>query len=852
VFVRWQKGILLGLLAVVVAAGVVLWWLGSRARPLENLLLITLDTCRADHLGCYGYKQTETSTLDDLARRGFLFCHAVTTSPLTLTAHASILTGTYPTFHKVRNNMDFQLPKGIRTLAEELKSQGYVTGAVISGSPLESSFGLDRGFDFYDDAFTRVNFDLSQEREVGIVPLKNEKRAEEATAVAISWLRANAGKKFFLWVHYFDPHTEYSPPEPFASRYKSRLYDGEIAYMDQSLGRLIRHMADSRILDHTVVAVVGDHGEGLNEHDEPTHGIFVYQSVLRVPFILCAPGLLPSNARWDPQVRVVDIAPTVLDLLDIPCHMPVQGRSLVAMLTGREPGQHLTNYAETFLPFFSMGWSPLRALNAGRWKYIHAPKPELYDLDSDPGELQNAAASHEELLKQMKKELASIVAETSEVRPEQVTLDPRVLESIRSLGYVGGVQKLKAGASLDVSGLKDPKDMQAVAQKIYQGLVSVNTGHLPAALRSFREAIAADPTNVMAWRMVEDIYLRKRDFPGAMDACKRVAELLPAAPSAHHKLGCLLCEVGDLEGGLAEFKKSLELDPQFASGHYGIGMVRFKQGRYAEARREYETALELAPRLTQAAIGVAASMERSGSASGAIDFLRAQTQRQPKDSYLYLALGQTYRRLSRFGEAVEAFKTGALLEPDNPYAYLDLAETYMEMGDFNAALPRLHDAARLAPLAAEVRHKLGKYYYLTGRYAEAEAELRKAVAAEPRLALALNDLGAVLQMQGRPADAMAQYQKAVAADPNLADAWQNLGLVSFAQGRFEEAVKYLKNAARLKPDDPNAVYQLAVACLKAGRVKEAEEAIQQALTLNPSHEQARALLKEMREPGKKQ
>ena len=844
-----HKLVVVGLAALVAAAGFLFWRSAYRPSRARNVLLVTLDTCRADHLGCYGRARIETPALDAVAARGVLCSRAVTVSPLTLPAHASILTGAFPAFHKVRNNMDFQLPKGVSTLAEILKARGYATGAVVSGVPLEASFGLNRGFDFYDDAFTRTNLNLAGEREAGIVPEKNEKRAEEATASALAMLKANAGKKFFLWVHYFDPHANYDPPAPFAHRYKDHLYDGEIAYVDECFGRLVKFMDEKGLRRNTIVVIVGDHGESLGEHGEATHGLFLYQAVLRVPLIISAPGALPSGAKWDRQVRVVDIAPTVLELLRVPGLPQAQGRSLAGMFSGREQGQDLVNTSENMFTFLTLGWSPLRALSTGRWKYIHAPTPELYDLDADPGELDNAASAHPDIVKQMRERLAAMAAETSDVPPERVALDPRVLESIRSLGYVGGAQRVQAGDSLNVAGLKDPKEMIAVMNLINQGTTESNAGRAGDALNSFKKALAADPTNLMAWRMTVDVCLRKKDFFGAREACKRIIELAPDAPSAHYKLGCVLCESGDHDGGLKEFNKSLALDPKFALGHFGIAAMRFKQGRFAEARREYEVALQLDPGLAIAAIGVAVSLERAGSASEALDFLWGRIRKHPKapkNPYLFLTLGQMYRGAARLEEAVKCFKAGILLEPDDPEAYLALAGAHMDAGRFDEALPSLREALRIAPLSAQVHHKLGKYYLLTGQYAEAETELRKAVAFDPGLAPAWNDLGAVYHTRGLHAEAMSAYQKAVTADPAFADAWHNMGLLCIALNRFEEAATYLKKAVSLKPDDPNAAYHLAVACLKAGKPKEAETAARKALAVNPSHPQALELLRQLR------
>src|SRR5512135_1717843 len=369
----------LGLLAafLVVGRGPGLFQAG--AAPAPNLLLITLDTTRADHLGCYGFAQASTPNLDRLAGEGIRFARVYAPAPLTLPSHSSIMSGLYPVSHGVRNN-GHEMPSSVRTLAEILKGHGFATAAFVSSFSVDSRFGIGRGFDVYDDTF-----------QVGS-PLKGvnaERRAEETFARFSRWLDNNAASRFFAWVHYYDPHLPYDPPSPYREEFAGRLYDGEIAYMDHYVGAGLDRLREKGLLDRTIVVVAGDHGEGLGDKIERGHGIFLYEETLRVPFIVFAPKLLPRPRVVDAEVRLIDAAPTVLELAGLGREASgMQGRSLVPALEGKTLADR-DALVETFYPRENFGWSELVGLVSGTWKYIQAPRPELYDLAADRGEASN-------------------------------------------------------------------------------------------------------------------------------------------------------------------------------------------------------------------------------------------------------------------------------------------------------------------------------------------------------------------------------------------------------------------------------------------------------------------------------
>lgn len=351
----------------------------------NGVLLITVDTLRADHLGCYGAASGATPHMDRLAGDGVLFEDASTPVPITLPAHTSLLTGVSPPVHGVRDNARYRLREDVRTMAEA----GWEGGAVLGAVVLNGIFGLDRGFAHYDDAIEVVADD-------GPEGSFARRRAGGVVDAALAWLRGRPkGSRFFLWVHLFDPHTPYDPPAPFDTEYGD-TYQGEVAYTDQQVGRLLEGLEDLGVRENTLIILTSDHGEGLGEHGELTHGFFVYQSTVHVPLLMRLPGRIPAGNRISAPVNLVDVLPTVLDLTGSQHPEGLEGRSLLQAVTlGQEPAAR-DQYLETYLPYFQMRWAGSRALRDGRWKFIEAPTPELYDLQNDPGERRNLAAQDPE------------------------------------------------------------------------------------------------------------------------------------------------------------------------------------------------------------------------------------------------------------------------------------------------------------------------------------------------------------------------------------------------------------------------------------------------------------------------
>jgi arylsulfatase A-like enzyme len=511
------------LIVLVVGAGLAAW--AAMARPRwahglfpprapRNLLLISLDTLRPDRLGSYGYAPAQTPRLDALARSGLRFETATTVVPLTLPAHSSLMTGTFPAWHGVRDNGGFYLGDEQLTLAEVLREKGYRTGGFVGAFVLDRRWGIAQGFDHYFD-----DFDLDK---FGDVPSMDSIQRPGAQVVdqALTWLRADSKVPFFAWVHLYDPHAPYEAPEPFRSRFPRTAhgaYDAEIAATDAQVGRLLDALqADGRLAE-TLVVVVSDHGEMLGEHGEQTHGFFIYEAATRIPLIMAGPGLDPRTVP--DQVRMVDVMPTTLALLGVEAPKIVQGTSLLPLALGERI--NLIAYSESWYPRYHYGWSELRAVQDGRFKYVRAPRPELYDLERDASESHNRASVDSARLDALARALDEIEARTkSDAAAEGPRpVDPETEERLAALGYVGGSVSRR---NLEDKPRGDPKDKIGLYNLLkLAGTASVE-GRIEDSIARVRQALAADPEIVEAYMLLGN-FLKKAKRPDEAIAAYRTA-----------------------------------------------------------------------------------------------------------------------------------------------------------------------------------------------------------------------------------------------------------------------------------------------------------------------------------------
>ena len=621
---------------------------GSAPSPSRlNLLLVTIDTLRADRLGCYGYSQIETPNLDKVARQGVLFENAVAPAPLTAPSHASMMTGVYPTVHKVRNTGGFVLSPSEPKLSKILQDQGWDTAAFIGSSVLKGRFGFNQGFAVYDDEMPTS--------ASGSAVAEPERRAGEVVDRAVKWLDAQSGKPFFLWVHVYDPHIPYDPPDPFREKYRDRPYDGEIAYTDQQLGRLFDTVARKSRPENTLIAVLSDHGESFSEHGEYTHGVFLYDTTLRIAFLM-AGGPIPAGLRVKQQARTVDLLPTVLELMGGKAPPGTQGTSLAPAFRGKEvPTAY--SYAETLFPKFNMGWAELRAMRTTRWKYIRAPKPELYDLAQDPAETTNVIASHPSEARELEAQLKAVSGGGEKVAP--APMDPRTLQQLRSLGYLGGSSP--QGDELTGKGT-DPKDRLEVLRLLH---LAVHSGApLPQRISMLRKAIAEDPTNPTLYNNLGNLYAEAGRPAEAMALYQDALHKGVSAAWLYSRLGSLYLRQGNKADAIASLEVAARLNPSDYESLENLAVAYRAAGRVADSERVLTEILksgeEYAPAYNE--LGMAAFQK--GDAAAAQGYFEKAARLDPT---YQLNLGRFYKMAgdnARARAAFEAFLAARSTSPE--------------------------------------------------------------------------------------------------------------------------------------------------------------------------------------------
>jgi arylsulfatase A-like enzyme/Flp pilus assembly protein TadD len=629
----------------------------SRA-PARHLVLVTIDTLRADRLGCYGGRDVATPNLDRLAREGAMAPQATVHVPLTRPSHVSLFTGLLPAEHAIRDNVSPALAAGIPTLAEALRGAGFRTAAFVSSIVLSSQSGLARGFDVYGDRFQADGDDA---RFLNTI----QKRGDQATGEAIDWLRAAGEERRFLWLHLYDPHDPYEPPEPYASRYAGRPYDGEVAYADELVGRLDAALGERGLRDQALLVVTSDHGEGLGDHGESVHGFFVYQSTLAVPLLLRGPGVV-AGGRLEVTARTIDLLPTVLDLLGLepPVGMHPSGRSLAAALRGGDRPPELASYAESLLPLLHFGWSDLRVLREGRWKYIQAPRPELYDLQEDPAEARNLADEQPARAEALRAALGrQLAAERSAVAtPGAAGVPPDLLEKLGALGYLGP----GAPAQSSAPGA-DPKDMieefKVANRLVREGLVRLREKDHAGSAASFRELLSRGIESFEVHYYLARALAAQRQHPEAIRHFEAALRFQPAYAAAHRALAASRAAIGDRDGAIRALDAARPLAPRDALLRIRLGELLRDRGdreRAATLMRE-AIAIDGEPASYWNALGLV--LAEAGRIADAEPAFREAYTRDPKDAEYAYNLGLALQRQGKTAEAAPLFRRALELEP---------------------------------------------------------------------------------------------------------------------------------------------------------------------------------------------
>jgi len=603
----WLRSALGAALACLAASGC------GDDRP-RNILLVTIDTMRADRAGCYGYSAGTTPVLDGLARSGTVFENARVHAPITGPSHASLLTGTFPTFHGLSGNLQALPSEGVATIAECFRDAGYRTAAAVGAFVVASEWGFARGFDTFRDELPLAPNNAS------VLP---ERPGEAVVADAVSWIAESPGEPFFLWVHLFDPHLPYAAPASFGSAFRDP-YDAEVAYADSCVGTLIEELRKRKLLDDTIVVVTSDHGESLGEHTEDTHAFFLYNSTLSVPLVISAPGLVAKNHRVRALARSVDVMPTLLELAGVPIPGTVQGVSLAGQARGGAEGpSDRASFAMTDELYLAFGWSPLRSIEQGGWKYVRAPKPELYELSSDPGERTNRAAGDADRVRELEALLArELEATKGSLRHEETSIDPATLERLMSLGYIaGGTRKPTRRDSLDLAQYPDPKDRASYWQG-YRQLSSLRTeGDLPKAEEVGRNLLREDPNPALIHYLFGQVLWRKsqRD-PDPAILREAIGHLERAAVMDEYRNSCLVftgiahARLGEDDAAQRSFEEILRRNPEEPMANFNLTLLHAKKGNWPAVVQHGEALLRKLPMHPDAG-AIRKMVERGRSAS---------------------------------------------------------------------------------------------------------------------------------------------------------------------------------------------------------------------------------------------
>jgi arylsulfatase A-like enzyme/Tfp pilus assembly protein PilF len=711
-----------------------------------NVVLITIDTLRADRIGCYGYDGVETPTMDMFARRGVKFDNCTAVTPLTLPSHTSILTGTYPTFHGVRDNGGFLVPDPMLTLAELFQQQDYATSAFVASYVLDSKWGINQGFDHYFD-----HFDLSKYKTISLGNV--QRPGNEVMDQALPWLESHKEAKFFSWIHLYDPHTPYEPPSPYAEMYPNRPYVGEIAFTDYQLSRLWDFLESSGLVDNTLVIFLADHGESLGEHKESAHGFFIYEEAVHVPLIFVTPFEKMQGLTRATPVSLVDVMPTILDMTDMAIPAEVQGRSLMPDFT-RENAVESTAYAETFYPRFHYGWSELQSVQDGRFKLIRAPRLELYDLKADPDEMVNLVDERPADARRLLNRLESFITASSEDAYEldYTKMDEETRQKLSALGYIG---TFSASESVSGRNLGDPKDKIDVFNQLSHARELSLRDQFDEAVAMVENIIQDDPNVVDAYFTLGNLYFKWGKFEEALDSFSQALELKPNdsfvminIANSHVQLNQLeeakaflldavetvdpdsqiFLILGNIHNSLDEDEKALEfyqkcidINPASASAFNAMAGIHITHKNLDESRRYLERAQEINPELPNLFYHYAQLYEEMGDITKAEQAYQQELEHVPHNFRAMFNLSRLYRlqgkpdleleylektietnprfpmsyfykariylnREEKYAEAIEWVKKGIEMEPkkkDLPLGYFLLADLYNRVGDMD-------------------------------------------------------------------------------------------------------------------------------------------------------------------------
>ena len=731
-----------------------------------NIILFTIDTLRADHLECYGYDKVKTPQINRLANEGILFEHNIVQAPLTLPSHSSILTGTYPLHHGIRDNGGFYLDENHLTLAESLKNKGYATGAFVGAFVLDSRWGLDQGFDYYYD-----NFDLTKYKKVSLDSV--QRRGDEVLAEVYKWVENQAQQKFFAWIHLYDPHTPYDPPEPYKTEYKGSrfgLYDGEIAYVDQLMGEFRDFMEKKNLFDKTLIIFTADHGESLGEHRESAHGFFIYDSDIRVPLIIRFPEGKFAGRMISNQVRSIDIMPTVLHLLGEEMPESVQGKSLLSLIVEDEAQDERSAYSETYWPRYHYGWSELKSLRKGRYKFIDAPQPELYDILEDPGEVNNLVNKKASLGHEMKRDLLALIEEYAvegieDIGPRKIDNDSLI--KLQALGYIGS---FNSKTKEEGGRLADPKDKIDLFNEIKISQFLVTEERMDEAEIKIKDVLAKDPSVLEARYILGNIYSKQEKYDEAIE----------------------------------EFRKALEVDPDYYAALFGMAIAYKKAGMFDEAIVGFNRMIEMDPKDTKSFLHLGDIYHEKGQLEEAKNYLKSGIAIDPESPWFHNNLGAVYLKMNMFDEAEQEIEKAQSIERSVPLlnAHFNLALLHEARGERDKAILEYKKEQEISLFNCMPDFNLGLLYTKSKELDKAIKEFESCVEKNEEYGSAYVFLAKAYMDTGRDLNEAAQLaEKGISLTPDskttvlahfvLADIYNRLG-------RYQESQQHLSKAKQLQ------------------------------------------------------
>jgi len=792
-----------------------------------NVLFVTLDTTRADHLGSYGNRSIETPNLDRLAREGVLFANALTTVPATLPGHSSLLTGLYPFNHGARANGTFRLEDDQITLAERLQKRGFRTAAAISAYVLDSTYGLSQGFEQYYDDLTRGNKYAPQ--------MFRERAAELTNEVVFEWLGEHADEQFFLWVHYFDAHEPHVPPEPFRSDYAADLYDGEIAYADAQFGNLLGRLSELGVRERTLVVVTADHGEGLGEHGEQTHSLFIYDGTLHVPLIVHAPAALPKGRVVERQVSLVDVVPTVLELLGMELPRGLDGISLL-QAPADSPRAH---YVETLSTMTLHGWAPLLGVRREDYKYILAPRPELYDLRSDPSELENLYQEREEVAAEFDGILQELVGGdpllAAQVSPN-LEANEEALRKLAALGYI----TTRVEGDTDAVSLIDPKDGIHHWEGVQKGVHLRNQGDIAGAIEILEAAVEEVPTDIYAMTNLASSYQLRGMYQEALDILDIVETLAPSDTTPAMAAAGALLRLGEIDRAEAKLHQVLERKPDHPPVHMQLSQIARRRGDRGAELRLLQKALSLDRGTYRASIlnQLASHHRDAGSSEEAQAHYHQALEVDAFNGEAHAGLAEILWSEGSETEAVQHLEQALRFNPAQPRALAVSCGVMNEQGEFDAAIRTCERSLEIMPVFGPAHANLGLAYRRKGDLEKAEEIYRAGIEKVQKYDALHQNLAQLLLKQGRTDEAVEEFKAAVESNPRNAVALANLGIHNLQAGRDAVAQAFFQRAIRAKPGYAFAHKQLGVLLLANNRIEPALFHLERSLELDPQQPDA--------------